>query len=128
MTDRQLAQLLGVGVGFVRDTRSKLTEGVHWQMEGPSVQWTAAGIQMVLKSTGAPMDFLQDEPTKIVVDPSTRNVRNTMIVMGNLKGERVRVRVRSNRNFIPGMEMPCRHLNTDLWELVGNCPRARGRW
>lgn len=39
----------------------------------------------------------------------------------------VRVFVRSNKNFIPGMKILCRHRERDLWDLVGRCPRSRGR-
>jgi len=39
-----------------------------------------------------------------------------------------RVRVRDSKNFVPGMTMLCRHLQRDLWELIGRCPRFKGRW
>jgi len=56
-------------------------------------------------------------------------VLNRQIVIGLLEdGDRVRVRVRDRELFTAGMEMPCRHVDGDLWELVGNMPRSRGRW
>lgn len=39
-----------------------------------------------------------------------------------------RVRVGSSANFIPGMLIPCRHLELDYYELARPCPRWRGRW
>lgn len=40
----------------------------------------------------------------------------------------LRVRVKNSKNFIKGMKIPCRHVKNDLWDLVGRCPRSRGRW
>jgi DNA-directed RNA polymerase beta subunit len=54
--------------------------------------------------------------------------RNGQIVMATRGEELVRVRVRESRHFVAGMKMTCRHLQADLWELVGRCPRFRGRW
>ena len=45
------------------------------------------------------------------------------------EGESVRVRVKDNRNFIPGMVLkatPGEYI--DVWDLKGRCPRYRGRW
>lgn len=38
----------------------------------------------------------------------------------------VRVRVRSNENFMRGQELLARWIDADLYELVGHCPRHRG--
>ena len=60
--------------------------------------------------------------------------KNPQIVIARLKKDRrleeelLRVRVRENKNFVKGMEIQCRHLQADLWEFVGRCPRSRGRW
>jgi hypothetical protein len=40
----------------------------------------------------------------------------------------VHVRVRDNAKFIPGMEMPCRHVHGYTWELSRLPPRSRGHW
>lgn len=40
----------------------------------------------------------------------------------------LRVRVRDNSKFVPGMEMPVRHIAGDLYELACNQPRWRGRF
>ena len=40
----------------------------------------------------------------------------------------VRVKVRSSKNFIPGMRLPVRHLQDDLYELARPCPRWKGIW
>jgi hypothetical protein len=60
-----------------------------------------------------------------------RLTRNERIVMAEKKeapdGE-LRVRVHSNVNFVPGMELTGKHVQQDLWDLVGRCPRRRGMW
>jgi len=91
---------------------------------------------------GVPMALMViDRPrgaVVMVVDLQTRHNRNIQIVMArpsraipraciDEKGM-VRVRVRNNEKFTHGMEMQCRHLQKDLWELIGRCPRYRGRW
>lgn len=40
----------------------------------------------------------------------------------------VRVRVRTTEKFCEGMRMVCQHVEEDLWEFDGRCPRWRGRW
>jgi len=40
----------------------------------------------------------------------------------------VRVQVRDNSNFVDGMILVAMWIEQDLWELVGRCPRFRGRW
>jgi hypothetical protein len=58
--------------------------------------------------------------------------RRVMIIEAKRPGsdEIVRVRVRDNRNFMPGMEIRARPvlLYPDVFELVGRTPRYRGRW
>jgi hypothetical protein len=39
--------------------------------------------------------------------------------------ELVRVSVHDSRNFCEGMRFRARHVEEDLWELVGRCPRSR---
>jgi hypothetical protein len=38
------------------------------------------------------------------------------------------VRVRDNRNFMPGMEMEVLKSVGGVWDFVGHLPRSRGRW
>lgn len=74
----------------------------------------------------------------MVVDTRSRRNVNRKVVLGRPKEPLpapyvdnkglVRVRVRDNAKFVHGMEMTCRHVQSDLWELVGRGPRYRGRW
>lgn len=40
----------------------------------------------------------------------------------------IRVRVRDNKNFVPRMELKARETASGVFELVGRCPRYRGRF
>ncbi len=42
--------------------------------------------------------------------------------------QKVRVKVRTNENFIAGMEMRVRWKQSDYWECTQRMPRWRGRW
>lgn len=54
--------------------------------------------------------------------------KNTHLLLAvTAAGEPQRVRVQSNRNFIPGMVIPCIHQGADLWTLNGRCPKRRGK-
>lgn len=75
----------------------------------------------------------------LVVEAITRNSRVLMARFEDSplspRGEKhrgenglVRVSVQNNVNFVPGMPIECRHVQADLWELIGRCPRSRGRW
>jgi len=57
-----------------------------------------------------------------------RPCRNRHLVFAKHGDQVVRVKVRSNKNFRAGMTFKARHLQEDLWELEGRCPRFRGRW
>ena len=70
------------------------------------------------------------EKAMLVVDNVPN--RNKMMVPAIWKdGDdvlKVRVRVRNNKNFVRGMEIPCRQIQGEVWELIGRCPRFRGKW
>lgn len=42
-----------------------------------------------------------------------------------IDGKCVTVRVRDNKNFIVGTEIPCVYAGGSAWEFVGRCPRTR---
>lgn len=76
-----------------------------------------------------------EEATLIVSSP--RPPRNSHIIEALLPSDPkspsqmvVRVRVRDNKNFMPGMEIRARRDEAypDVYVLVGRTPRYRGRW
>jgi hypothetical protein len=74
------------------------------------------------------------EPSVIsLVITSLRPPRNPHIIEAKRKddgGEHLRVRVRDNRNFMPGMEIRARQDENypEVYVLVGRTLRYRGRW
>jgi len=54
--------------------------------------------------------------------------RNKRIIGARADGEVVRVRVRSSKNFVIGMEIPVVQVEENLWDLARACPRRRGKW
>jgi len=46
----------------------------------------------------------------------------------NATGEIIRVMVPKADNFKKNMMLPCKQVQADLYELVGRCPRMKGRW
>jgi len=65
-----------------------------------------------------------------VVRSIPRNVHIVVCEKKDGDGALVRVRVRSNANFLPGMELRAlAHPDyRDVFDLVGRCPRMKGRW
>lgn len=64
-----------------------------------------------------------DEPQELVITKLPLNPRLVMC------GEK-RVRVRDNKNFLIGMKLQARPPVTDsqVWVMLGRCPRWRGRY
>ena len=74
----------------------------------------------------------ETEPISLLI-MSLRPPMNPHIVEAATKdngGEPVRVRVRDNKNFMPGMEIKARQDEhyPDVFVLVGRTTRFRGRW
>jgi len=59
-----------------------------------------------------------------------RLVRNPRVVLARRLdgGEVLRLRVRDNGKYRPGMEVPARQVQGDLYEVVGRGPRWVGKW
>ena len=72
-------------------------------------------------------ELVQPEGVEIVVE---RVVPNPTILFARHGDEVVRVRVRSNVNFVQGMKIMARPPEDEggLWWLIGNCPRWKGRF
>jgi len=67
----------------------------------------------------------QNTTIELVMEKTCRNRR---IIICRKGEDPVRVRVRNSRNFRKGMKVKARLISADLYELVGRCPRFRGRW
>lgn len=67
-------------------------------------------------------------PGPVVELTVLRRVLNPRILLATDGAGVLRVRVRDSANFMPGMRIPVRHIQGDLYELARPCPRSRGRW
>lgn len=142
VSEADLAKRLGLPRPTLRKIRAdKLQEGKEWAEEGGEVHLTLQGGKKVLEAVGAFQGAekkagdveqllglsVKDELLVLTVEGRTRNRHIVMAWVDDPapRAELVRVQVRDNRNFVEGMRVRARHVEEDLWELVGRCPRSR---
>lgn len=144
---------LAARVGLNQDNmralrRSKLTQGLHWTMQKNRVCYSVAGVQEVqrIMKLSPPQKTPPVPPGKDTAQPDhsqepvTLHVfrifaANPHILEAHLPDQdpaivknRLRVRVKDNKNFVKAMPIPVRELAEGLYELARACPRSRGRW
>jgi hypothetical protein len=123
--------------------RDKLKPQVDYVIERRRVMITNAGYVALRGLLGYPespedekarqsQSMQEPQPIPLVIT-SLRPPKNPHIIEVVRKddgGEPLRVRVRNNRNFMPGMEIRARQDENypDVFVLVGRTPRYRGRW
>lgn len=137
----------------VRERREAfLIQGIHWDYVNKRVMLSQAGAQLLVqvkdvalpqkKNVGAgganaahPVALLGPVPFKGKVIVWAVPKRNPRLVSAYLPGTDptnplnvVSVLVKENFNFLPGMEIPVHHIEHNSYELVGQCPRWRGRF
>jgi hypothetical protein len=147
-----LADRMGLDRKVLREQRKKAPVGA-WGKSPAGIHWTRDGLAWldgVLKAGEGVADDSggresengtesQDEgnqaapvadvlPLESVVKVVKIFEKNRRLLRGELAdGSMVRVRVKDNVNFVPGMEIPCIHQSLDLWCLNGRLPQARGK-
>lgn len=129
--------------------RSALTEGADWIQHKKRICYSQAGVEKVAAVVGGQASTLEQkaagsaiaqeiaaikEPVLVEV-LVLRQTRHKQILEGyfpdtdpNDIAKRIRIRVRDGRNFTKGMAVRVEHLGADLYQLVGRCPRSKGRW
>ena len=127
----------------MRGEKGPLVEGTHWVREKRHVLFTEKGLEALKKMVGAGMadgeKNGQEEALALVgaavlmVVTSVPKVNRRILCARKKEGEEggeMRVRVRDNINFMPGMELRARpDANyADIYVLEGRTPRYRGRW
>lgn len=145
-TEKDVAEALGLSTRHLSEIRKKnaaaLPEGEAWQRDGQRIHWTTPGIAALTallsleKKEGAPEPAAPlPDLVAVVVDRIVPNPRYLLVRKKNAagvgEGDLLRLRVNSNRNFLPGMIVErCRPVpgSPDLYEHEGRCPRWRGRW
>jgi len=140
--EAELAEALGMGREDMRDLRKKhLVEHTDWQKVNNRVLLTpqaserlkkeVAGLSPEKKENGALEAAGREQGVQelVVANVPQRNVR-LLDARKKEGGDMVRVMVRNNRNFLPGMEIKAMPSGEwlDVFVLEGRCPRYRGRW
>jgi len=154
--ERELAERLGVRQEVLKRIRKRrMKRGTHFDLVKGAIRYAEAGVAIVqqeLGAGGAKKGAPRGEEQAVRDDRRWRRVfllprraeslrarvervavfkktfRNPHIIQCECQGELIRVRVRDNRNFRKGMEVPCRQVKGDLYELTRRCPRWPGRW
>ena len=151
ISETRLARVLGAPRKTVRELREELLlEGGEWGLVGGEIRLSDMGARKLLKKLGAAKEHAEGllraaggqggqeeaagaseakEPDGDVLEVS-HVTRNRHIVMCWLNepaahADLVRVQVRDSKNFAEGQRIRCRHVEEDLWELVGRAPRSR---
>lgn len=151
LEEGQLSAELGLARPKVRALRTdELVHGTDWKSIGGLVRYSRAGWEKLRRSVGLaagepaappPAPAKDLAPKKAVGQPPPLQhgdvhdlvvVRiypvNRKILLARLGNSEVRVRVGSNQKFMPGMVLPAKFLEADLWELARRAPRYRGKW
>lgn len=157
ITESKLAEKLGISREILQRFRaSTLNKGVDWSLEKRVVIYRPAGLILAARHLGeipaeskkkskkaAKIDRLKviNAPRNrrivfaVPLNSADKNPKNSnpnkglrTITTADLKQPLLRVRVRDNSKFLPGMEMPVRHIADDVFELTGNQPRYKGRF
>jgi hypothetical protein len=134
VSEKDVSEQLGVSRQILKEARSRLQEGEDWILTKKSVMYSNVRMCNLLRVLELPVSdsvlhtVVEFIPAEVVLARVTRKYPNKRILGAVLDGKAVRVRVPSNVKFLPGMDVPCRLIDEDLYELVGRCPRWRGKF
>ena len=137
-----LADQLGVSLGDLSELLDHLplADGLEKRNAGGSLEISKKGAARIQDHLGisVPIVLEKKEAAPLVTLFVRRIVRNKRMVlavasaaevMAKAGVQELRVEVRDNTNFTPGMVLEgCRHVQADLYHLAGRPPRRRGRW
>ena len=135
-----------------------LTEGADFITQSNRICLTAAAVEKIaaaLRVPAPPVELTEANPAPVAVVEKTiadaaigtvrlcvwRQTKNPHIIEAfhpekdpSHRSNIVRVIVKKAANFIrvggdgKPMTLPARHVRADLYELLGACPRRKGRW
>jgi hypothetical protein len=145
-----LATTVGVPVEVCREIRARwLTEGSDWRHWKGYVLLSKEAAGKVLAVLGIAYPEKGPEPTLggilkkcdldrpgkppkeielVVWNPHPSPTRNDVILAQGKSGTAYRVLVGCNANFVYGMKIKATPVAAGVYQLVGPCPRERGRW
>jgi len=128
-----LAQQSGLPREVFRQGRPDAVKAIP----GQPVRWPEEAARGFLLSLGLDavseelFDMIQREARREVLEVVVRRIpRNPMLLIcEDAAGTEVRVRVRRNALFVPGMRVPVRvRVGQDVADLARALPRRKGRW
>lgn len=125
MREVDAATHFGVNRRVLREHRKELAEGEDWTMEENAVTYTPTGLER-LQGLLCLGEVSPPPLEELTVVNRARNPR--LVFARRANGDLVRLRVRSNENFLPGMRAQGQHEAADVWTLAQRLPRWRGRW
>ena len=126
----ELSEELGMDRRTIREMRMNALSADLWTKLGNRIVYTAEGehalrnqIQKSLSSDELPEPVVVNESRTLKISKIPLNP-NIVIC------DDIRVRVRSNKNFLKGMELKARPPAGDgrVWVMLGRCPRWRGKY
>lgn len=124
-----------------------LVQGVDWVVEKRRVVWALSGVEKIRALLTLPPEKNASAPVSavpaglpvavelLVYNPRLTNKRMILCYRPETDPAKpeniVRVRVRSSENFVRlvhgrPMVIKARHIQADLYELAGQCPRRKG--
>ncbi len=132
--ESELAKELGVNRDVLVAYRNGDMPRKGWKRSRGAVWVTKMGEEWIHEQLGSDIGVELAEfeaepgaPREMTVKKRPLNPR---MVLCDLDGEEVKVRVRSNENFLVGMKLKARPPAPDsrMWVLEGRGPRWRGKW
>lgn len=139
--EEDAAAALGVSRDVMREFRAGLEPDTGWRKKGRVVEIAQEAFLALQKKMGGEgagdgageaLGGVAASPGPVELVVKSVPKRNVRILVAEKKeggGPEVRVRVRSNVNFMPGMAITARPEGgfADVFVLEGRCPRFRGR-
>lgn len=151
-SETKMAARLGLSRDETRALRQQyLTKWTHWKLVKRRVYLTEEAVHLLLSKKGLP----PPTPSINAALPQNAARPRQLLLMAPFEGELVvwnvchntrillaifpqdhadnpqtivRIMVKSNKNFVAKMKVRARHIEKDLYELVGACPRWRGKY
>jgi hypothetical protein len=126
-SESKLAVSLDVPTEAIAKIRQEgLSEGADYVKKGKGYTYSGDGIRRVLQALGLLVDFSTGDVFSAVIKCLPRNPNMLLCELSDHSP--IRVRVKTQVNFVPGMEIQVKpDIGTPLFNYVGQYPRIRGR-
>ena len=141
ISEADAAEKLGLARDVMREFREGLAEGTDWRKNGRQIDLSHEAFLAIKKKMGGAeaedgsdealgASSAPDEAVELIVHHVPK--LNVHLLVAKKEGAEtlVRVKVRCNVNFLPGMKLKARPegIYDDVFVMEGRCPRYRGRF